>query len=201
MIDKNISFNEIVKVLSKNSNFTIKNKEQFNKCIDHVFQLITDAYVLYSNCCYSSSVFLSIAIIEEVAKIHIGIFTQHSDEYVKKDKLRDHKTKEIIGLNYTVSMGDRLKKAMSINDFEEIFSLAYSGELKSLRESSIYCDYKKGNIETPTDIINKTFARNLLLFAIESFDDSLVGYSNYSINISHKTDEIFEKIVNFNSVE
>ncbi len=42
--------------------------------------------------------------------------------------------------------------------------------------------------------MDKKLSRALLLFAIESFDDNLVGYTEYSMNISQKTDEIFEEI-------
>lgn len=102
MIDEYKSIQEVEKVLEGESNFFVKTQEQFNRCIDHIFQLITDAYTLYTNNAFPSSVFLSIAVIEEVAKIHMGIYIKPSNEYTKKDKLRDHKTKEIIGVNYTV---------------------------------------------------------------------------------------------------
>lgn len=47
---------------------------------------------------------------------------------------------------------------------------------------------------TPNDIINERFSRNLLLFAIESFEDNLVGYTEYSNNLSRNTDVMFENI-------
>ena len=124
----------------------------------------------------------------------MGLFTRISDKYKKKDKLRDHKTKEVIGVNYTVSMGKRLKDAMSERDLEKIYEMAYSGELKALREKSIYCESKEKELIVPNEIIDKYFSRNILLFAIESFDDNLVGYTNYTIDISSKTDILFENI-------
>ena len=198
MIDEDKSMKEVFKVLSGESNFYITTTQHLNQCINHIFQLITDAYTLYINNSFSSSVFLSIAVIEEVAKVHMGLFVKGSSDYVPKDKLRDHKLKEIIGVNYTVSMGERLKKAIGMDALEKIYDLAYSGKLKNLREASIYCDRKNDTIITPDDVIDKKFAKNLLLFAIESFDDNLVGYSLYSMAISDKTDELFETIANIN---
>lgn len=194
MIDKDKSIHEVYKVLSKESNFYIKGVEQLNKCINHILQLITDAYALYMNNSFSSSAFLSIAVIEEVAKVHMGMFIKGTSGRVSKDKLRDHKTKEIIGVNYTVSMGERLKNAIGMEELEKIYDLAYSGELKNLRETSIYCDRRDDTIVTPSDIIDKKFARSLLLFAIESFDDNLVGYTNHSMDISKQTDVFFENV-------
>ncbi len=63
-------------------------------------------------------------------------------------------------------------------------------------EKAIYCDRKNNNIVTPKDLITQELARNLLLFAIESFDDNLLGWTDYSIELSKKTDLFFETIVN-----
>lgn len=134
MVDKNKSIKVVEETLKGKSNFFIKDKESFNKSIDHIVQLIKDSYLLYVNKSYPSSSFLSLAVIEEVSKVHIGIYIKPSKEYVKKDKLRDHMTKEIIGFNYTISMGKRLINAMDEEEIEEIFELVYSGEMKNLEK-------------------------------------------------------------------
>ena len=134
--------------------------------------------------------------LEEVGKIQMGIFIKGSDSYVRKDKLRDHKSKQIVGASYTICMGERIKNAISNENLEKIFQFIYSGELKDLREKVIYCDRKNNSIVTPKDLITQELARNLLLFAIESFDDNLVGWTNYSIELSKKTDLFFEIIAN-----
>lgn len=46
----------------------------------HVVKLIKDAYELYKLKSFSTSVFLAIAIIEEVGKIHMGIFNEYDSE-------------------------------------------------------------------------------------------------------------------------
>ena len=196
MVDKDFSFDKVKVILNGTSNFYISSKEELNKCLDHVVQLISDSYVLYINSSYTSSSFLAICVIEEVGKIQMGIFIKGSDSYVRKDKLRDHKSKQIVGASYTICMGERIQKAISNKNLEKIFQIIYSGELKDLRENAIYCERKDNNIVTPKDLITQELARNLLLFAIESFDDNLVGWTDYSIELSKKTDLFFEMIAN-----
>lgn len=43
-VNENISLLEIKKVLSKGSNFKIRTKDDFNKSLQHIMQLISDAY-------------------------------------------------------------------------------------------------------------------------------------------------------------
>ena len=196
MVDKDFYFDKIESILKGSSNFYISSNEELNKCLDHVVQLISDSYVLYINNSYTSSSFLAISVLEEVGKIQMGIFIKGSDSYVRKDKLRDHKSKQIVGTSCTICMGERINNAISNENLEKIFQFIYSGELKDLREKAIYCDRKNNNIVTPKDLITQELARNLLLFAIESFDDNLVGWTNYSIELSKKTDVFFEIIAN-----
>ena len=196
MVNKDCSFDKVKVILNGTSNFYIFSNEELNKCLDHVVQLISDSYVLYINNSYISSSFLAISVLEEVGKIQMGIFIKGSDSYVRKDKLRDHKSKQIVGASYTICMGERIKNAISNENLEKIFQFIYSGELKDLREKAIYCDRKNNNIVTPKDLITQELARNLLLFAIESFDDNLVGWTDYSIELSKKTDLFFETIAN-----
>ena len=196
MVNKDFSFDKVKVILNGTSNFYISSNEELNKCLDHVVQLISDSYVLYINNSYTSSSFLAISVLEEVGKIQMGIFIKGSDSYVRKDKLRDPKSKQIVGASYTICMGERINNAISNENLEKIFKFIYSGELKDLREQVIYCDRKNNNIVTPKDIITQELARNLLLFAIESFDDNLVGWTDYSIELSKKTDLFFEIIAN-----
>ena len=78
-MDENRSFNKVAEILQQGSNFQIKSAEDLNKGIKHILQLIGDSYILYKNGSYASSVFISITIIEEVAKVHLGIFTKAPD--------------------------------------------------------------------------------------------------------------------------
>jgi|GEM_PF-454224 len=119
MVDKDFSFDKIESILNGTSNFYISSKEELNKCLDHVVQLISDSYVLYINNSYTSSSFLAISVLEEVGKIQMGIFIKGSDSYVRKDKLRNHKSKQIVGASYTICMGERIKNAISNENLEK----------------------------------------------------------------------------------
>lgn len=196
MIDENKSIQEVEKVLSSYSLFSIPTGE-FDKCVDHVIHLIKDAALLYKNGSYSTAVFLSVTIIEEVAKINIGLFTRLDPEgnlKKGKDKLHNHKAKHAIGSNFTISMGERLQKAIGQEEMEKIINLAYSGGLIDYREGALYCDRANDHIQVPSDVIDEKTSRNLLLFAIESFDDNLVGWDHYSIQRSYETDKLFCEI-------
>ena len=48
----------------------------------------------------------------------------------------------------------------------------------------------------PSYVLSSSLSRSLLLFAIEAFDDALVGSTNYSMKISEETDEMFANITN-----
>ena len=43
-------------------------------------------------------------------------------------------------------------------------------------------------------VIDKNLSRSILLYAVEVFDDALVGFTNHSMNLSHQTDEIFNRV-------
>ena len=51
-------------------------------------------------------------------------------------------------------------------------------------------------MQIPEEEVSKETAREILLFAIEAFDDALVGWTNFSSTVQKKTDELFEEIAN-----
>lgn len=192
-VNENVSLLEIKKVLSKGSNFKIRTKDDFNKSLQHIMQLISDAYMLYINKSFSTSLFLAITVIEEIGKIHMGLFIDASTP-PKNDPLRNHVSKQKIASNYTISLGSRLHTAIGEKRVEELLELAYAGKFMELRNSALYCDCKDDNFVIPADSISKTLSKEMLLFAIESFDDNLVGYTDYSMELSNQTDSIFAEL-------
>lgn len=194
MIDENVNFQLIRKTLENNaSEFKIYSSNDFNKGVKHIIQLITDAYTLYQKGSFSTSVFLAITVVEETGKLHMGLYIQQGTK-VKKDPLKNHTTKHKLGASYTVSIGTRLQKAIGQENIKRIFDLIYSGDLMKVRNEALYCDCKNGEFFSPYDRISQRCARELLLFAIEVFDDNLVGYTSYSMNASIYTDKIFDAI-------
>ena len=194
-MDKEIALSAVMSVLERGSNFSIDSSEDFNRCFDHVMGLLKDAALLFKSGSYATSAFMSIAAIEESGKSELSLYTrQEPENKLRNDPLRDHKKKETAAVMHAVAMGGRLVDALGDKRIEELCELAYSGELKRLREDALYWDIKNGRIELPEDVVDRALARDLLLFSIEVFDDRLVGYTHYSIEASRTTDELFQEI-------
>lgn len=195
-MDEDIAIRAVENVLEKGSKFSIASTEDFNRCVDHIAGLLNDAALLYRFGSCATSAFMSIAAIEEAGKSEMGLYIkQEASRKIKKDLLCDHKKKETVAVMPTVAMGQRLVDAPGVERIEELYRLTYSGDLKRLREDALYWDIKNGRLELPEEVVDKAFARDLLLFSIEVFDDRLVGYTHYSIEVSRATDELFREIV------
>lgn len=197
MFDKdNYAFAKLRNTLdNKSSRFSLKTSSDLNKCIDHIINLINDAYQLYSIESFATSTFISITIIEEVGKAHIGMYIKENKDIKRgDDPLRNHKMKHAFGTLPTVKMGGRLNEAIGDEMIDNIVKYAETGELISIRESSLYSDVIADTLEVPSEKISKEQSRALLLYAIECFDDSLVGYTHHSFEVSETTDKLFDKL-------
>ena len=158
-------------------------------------QQLSDAYILYENNSFSSSVFMSITACEEVAKAHLGSFSDGTTANGKpKNMFRNHKTKHILSAMPTVPMGSRLEKAIGEAELKKMMNMAHNSGFVQLRESALYFQREKGKLVVPSDKIDKKTARSILLFALEVFDDALVGITTYSMEIDKRTDTIFNKL-------
>ena len=183
-------------LVDKNIQFYVTNKDDFNRGCLHIVNLIKDSYLLYSNDSFATSVFLSITIIEEVTKLHIGLYRKKPLEIEarerKVDGLFNHKKKHILASIETIKMSTRLNETISDDIIEKFINQSQNGDLLSLRETALYCDVVESKFMVPIDVIDKSLARVMLLIAIEVWDDSLVGYSKLSQKLSEQTDQIFE---------
>ena len=75
----------------------------------------------------------------------------------------------------------------------ELIELGRSGGLVALREAALYVEKKDDELYAPNAAIAASTARELLLLAVEAFDDALVGYSNQSLELRIHTDDVFKK--------
>lgn len=227
MKEKIDTLEKIEEILETGSKFRISNIDGFNRCVYHIYNLIKDSYNLYKNESYSTSLFLSITIIEEVGKTHMGLFVKDPEEIelaqqkmceieddIKKSNLMESKTvtqskkkgdplykhemKHSAGLPFSVVMSDRIINSVGEEKLELMLEEAHKKGFMKRRNSALYCECIDENIVIPEDIISKDDARSFLLLAIESFDDNLVGYTNYSLDVSNFTDKIFNEIINNN---
>jgi len=188
---------EFIQGMARTDENLIQSAEELDKAIDHIVQLIQDSCSLYLSGSYPSSAFLSITACEEVAKAHIGSFTygQHPDKK-GRNMFRDHKTKHQMAALPTVPMGQRLEEAIGKVELQRIMKTAQNGGFVQVRENAIYFQRKNDKLVIPSEKIDKELARALALFAIEVFDDALVGLTNHSYEMDDITDKLFEQIKN-----
>lgn len=183
-------------LVDKNIQFYLTNKDDFNRGCLHIVNLIKDSYLLYTNDSFASAVFLSITIIEEVTKLHIGLYRKKPLEIKAREKkvdgLFNHKKKHILATIETIKMSAKLNVTIGDDIIEKFINQSQNGDLLSLRESALYCDVVDSKFTVPLDVIDKSLARIMLLIAIEVWDDTLVGYSKLSLELSEQTDRIFE---------
>lgn len=174
----------------------IESVEEFNAACEHIVLLIEEAEGVFLNGGYSTSTFLAITAIEETAKAHLGSFTGRGPdpESRKNNIFYDHRKKHQIAARPTVSMGQRLQAAIGEEMLGRILYMSSSKALLDLRESSLYFERRNGKLQSPRTITDKNLSRSILLYAIEVFDDALVGFTNYSMELSGRTDGIFSRI-------
>jgi AbiV family abortive infection protein len=168
----------------------------FNSAFDHVVALLDDAAVLFERSSFNTSAFLAITAIEETAKAHVGLFRKGGDMAKRKgrDPLRDHKKKYQMGVLPTVFMGDRLTTVLGKDACVRLENEAQTDGFTATREASLYCARLDGRFVTPHESVTKTRAWELLLLAIETLDDSLVGYSSHTMAERGRIDTFFDRI-------
>ncbi|SPD74699.1 conserved hypothetical protein [uncultured Desulfobacterium sp.] len=188
---------ELIQGIARTDENLIQSAEELDKTVDHIVQLIQDSCTLYMKGSYPSSAFLSITACEEVAKAHIGSFTdgKHPDKK-GRNIFMDHKTKHQMAALPTVPMGKRLEDALGKDELQRVMNMAQNAGFVQTRENALYFQRENGSLVIPSEKIDKKLARTLALFAIEVFDDALVGFTNHSYEIHDITDALFEQVKN-----
>ena len=168
--------------------------EQFDLACSHIVRLLTDASNLLSAGSHATATFLAITALEETSKVHLGMFRKSAAPLKRsKDPLYKHDQKHLLALGPTVAMGSRLQAAIGETRMNELIELGRSGGLVALREAALYVEKKDDELYAPNAAIAASTARELLLLAVEAFDDALVGYSNQSLELRIHTDDFFKK--------
>ncbi|GER09472.1 AbiV family abortive infection protein [Variovorax boronicumulans] len=171
---------------------------QFDRGCDHVCALLRDAYTLFTAGSFPTAVFLSITAIEEIAKLEIAAFRQPGLTVPAKrrsdDHLYSHKLKHAIALQEVIAIGTRLPAAIGEARVRELLDMSESGGLVALRESSLYAENVDGQFLCPHDRIDRALAREMLLLALEVWDDRLVGLSNHTYALDGELVAMFEAV-------
>jgi len=188
---------ELIAGMARTDENLIQSAEDLDKTIDHIVQLIQDSCNLYLNGSFPSSAFLSITACEEVAKAHIGSFTDGTHPVKNgRNVFRDHKTKHQMAALPTVPMGQRLEEALGKTELQRIMNMAQNSGFVQARENALYFQRENSKLVVPTEKVDKKLARSLALFAIEVFDDALVGLTNHSYEMDDITDALFDTVKN-----
>jgi len=175
-----------------------RTSEEFDRGCDHIHRLLTDSYSLYSSTSFSTSVFLSITAIEEIAKLEIAVFRNNKRTAPAKnrrdDALFSHKAKHAIALQEVITIGHRLPDAIGAERLRELIDIAESGGLVNLREAALYMENVDGTFLCPNERILRRTAREILLLALEVWDDKLVGFTNHTYDLDVTLMQIFKDV-------
>jgi AbiV family abortive infection protein len=169
----------------------------FNTASQHVLVLLEDAVAAFERGSYGTSVFLAITALEETAKAEILMFRIPKPEGPKKtwgDPLRSHMKKHAISVRPTTFM-DRLPKILGVDTCERLQREATDGSINRLRETAIYVSYSAdGTILTPAMALDRARAREIVLLALESADDILVGSTNESYQLGQSIEAFIAQV-------
>jgi len=193
----NNKIQNIENYLKLDTRFNIKDeKEDLNKAINHIVNLLIDSYTLLKHNSYGSSVFLAITSIEETSKTHYSMYMLHnSNTKFNKDPLFNHSKKQQLAISPVFQAESRLTNLLGDEKVKYLISLINeNNELMNLRNNAIYWNTTPDKNIFPNECINKNLAQEILLFAIEIFDDNLIGYTSHSLKISKHIDSIFNNI-------
>lgn len=166
---------------------------EFDEACEHVVSLLRDASMMLASGSDATATLLAITALEETAKIHVGMFRRGSKKVSRRqDPLHHHKAKHRLALGPTLSMGKRLQEAVGSDRLTELLKIGQAGGFVSIRESALYVGRSELGLSTPKKVISSEMARELVLLAIEGFDDALVGYTNQTFILSGETDRLFD---------
>ena len=169
-------------------------REQFNLACEHITQLLSDSSALLSGGSHATATFLAITALEETVKVHLGMYRSSATPLRRsKDPLYKHKEKHALALGPTVAMGSRLQEAIGKSRMNELIEQGRSGELVRLREASLYVEQNGADLKVPIAVVSTSTAKEILLLAIEAFDDALVAYTSRSFQLGKITDALFRK--------
>ena len=174
----------------------VSSSDDYNRILDHIYELLVAAESLLDRNIHGVSLFCSITSLEEISKLHFGIYSDGKAKFSKRRMpwSKDHFAKQQLSVSRVLHLCDRLRDALSSQDFRDIAESARRGEWNDMRERALYFSQEGAGISTPQDKIPPDVARNLLLFALEMFDDHLVGYTEYSMQFSDRIDSVFNRV-------
>lgn len=173
-------------------------RHEYNTAVTHVSELIRASYTLFKNSSFAPSLFLSITVFEEIAKIKAGHMRAWGEARTKvkrgQDPLFNHGKKHKISVDSIYLIGDRISNSIGSDRAKEIFNGYESGIFSSLREESLYFSRTENGLHIPAQKIDLTLAAEHLLIAIEIFGDEFWGMTAEASEICETTDKLYSEI-------
>ncbi|MBD2105603.1 AbiV family abortive infection protein [Nodosilinea sp. FACHB-13] len=173
-------------------------REEYNAAVTHVCDLIRASYALFVNGSYAPSVFLSITVFEDIAKIKAGHMRAWGSERERvkrnKDPLFHHGKKHKISVDPIYLIGDRIANSIGDERAKEIFEGYELGDYSRLREESLYFSRTKNGLHIPARSISLRLAAEHLLIAIEIFSDEFWGVTAEASETCDTTDVLYSEV-------
>lgn len=170
----------------------------FDRCLLYVDSMLKSAVLLCKEKQFTQALFLAITAVEEVVKAEIYCFRSKTIEIPTKptkDCLKKHEIKYKAAVNKELLLiGERVQNIIGKELTKEIYDNFEKGKIRILREKCLYFDIKEQSLVIPTDVISSKTALSYILACIEIIDDRMVGWTNYSIELSHCFDKYFHVI-------
>ncbi len=162
-----------------NGNTFEERVDAYEALVAHVKSTWIKSKTFYEDGDYPLSVFLSILTIEETAKLNFAwmdIFRKDADNNIKPSKFfANHKSKLFIGVMSGCLVNARMDRILGIDFINKMIELAESNQLMNLRNSSLYIDYKDGEIFLPNQVIDKELSEKLCVLSGEIMAE-VVGF-------------------------
>lgn len=178
----------------------LQSRDEYNAAIMHIFDLIKASYTLLMADSAAPSLFLSITVFEEIAKVHAGHMRSRGKPETKqrvkrsKDPLFNHGKKHRISIDPLFLSSERLYNSIGKERVEEIIMNYETGKYSALREKSLYFSRTNEGLHIPSSFISINLSAEHLLIAIELFGELFWGMTAVASIASDETDEIFLRV-------
>ncbi len=166
----------------------------FDRCLSHVNSLLKSCIILCQQSCFTSALFLAITAVEEATKAEIYCFRSKNDSTGRqsKDCLKSHEVKHKVAVNEDILLiGKRVQNIIGEDLTKSIYENFGKGKTRELRESCLYFEVKDDKLILPEEDITPQNALSYILACVEIIDDKMVGWTNYSMELSPILDEYF----------
>ena len=168
--------------------------QNYDSVLYHVNSLLESVIILCQQGHFTQALFLGITAVEEATKAEIYCF-RNKNNFIgrqSKDCLKSHEVKHRVAVNEDVLLiGRRVQNIIGEDLTKNIYENFGKGKTRELRESCLYFDVKDEKLILSEEDITPQTALSYIFTCIEIIDDKMVGWTNYSMELSPIWDEYF----------